>query len=122
MGILCNLFCLEKLLENTHEDNGTRNNCTRYKDGRRSPLDCDHKAGLPMAMKEIWILDVRYACPRTNQIEDLQAGSGQHLLNTQVDQLLQAMASFSQQSGLTWDQALDQRPQDVQGVFAASWH
>ncbi|HEY3476162.1 MAG TPA: putative Ig domain-containing protein [Anaerolineales bacterium] len=57
-----------------------------------------------------------------NQIEDLQAANGQHLLNTQVDQLIQAMASFSQQTGLTWDQAIDQRPQEVQTVLAASWH
>lgn len=57
----------------------------------------------------------------TNQTEAIQAGNGQNLLNTQVDQLIQAMASFSQQSGLTWDQAIDQRPQDVQTVLAASW-
>jgi Ca2+-binding RTX toxin-like protein len=63
-----------------------------------------------------------YTNPTANQIEDLQAGNGQHLLNTQVDQLIQAMASFSQQSGLTWDQAIDQRPQEVQTVLAASWH
>ena len=63
-----------------------------------------------------------YTNPTTNQIEDLQAGNGQHLLNTQVDQLIQAMASFSQQTGLTWDQAIDQRPQEVQTVLAASWH
>jgi hypothetical protein len=62
-----------------------------------------------------------YMSPATNQIEDLQAGNGQHLLNTQVDQLIQAMASFSQQSGLTWDQAIDQQPQEVQNVLAASW-
>ena len=63
-----------------------------------------------------------YASAPTNQIEDVQAGNGQHLLNTQVNQLIQAMASFSQQTGLTWDQAIDQRPQDVQNVLAASWH
>jgi len=63
-----------------------------------------------------------YLSPTTNQIEDLQAGNGQHLLNTQVDQLIQAMASFSQHTGLTWDQAIDQRPQGVQSILAASWH
>jgi Ca2+-binding RTX toxin-like protein len=56
-----------------------------------------------------------------HQVENVQAGNGQTLLNTQVDQLIQAMAAFSQQSGLTWDQAIDQRPQDVQTVLAASW-
>ena len=61
-----------------------------------------------------------YTSP-TNQVENLEAGNGLHLMNTQVNQLIQSMASFSQQSGLTWDQAIDQRPQDVQTVLAASW-
>lgn len=56
-----------------------------------------------------------------HHIETVQAGNGTLLLSTQVDQLIQAMASFSQQSGLTWDQAIDQRPQDVQAILAASW-
>jgi len=58
----------------------------------------------------------------TNQTEMIQAGNGQTLLNTQVDQLIQAMATFTQQTGLTWDQAIDQRPQEVQTVLAANWH
>ena len=56
-----------------------------------------------------------------NRTETIQAGNGQMLLSTQVDQLVQAMASFTQQTGLSWDQAIDQRPQDVQTVLAASW-
>ena len=42
-------------------------------------------------------------------------------LHTQVDQLIQAMATFTQQTGLSWDQAIDQQPQNVQTVLAASW-
>lgn len=57
----------------------------------------------------------------SNRTETIQAGNGQTLLNTQVDQLIQAMASFSQQTGLTWDQGVDQRPQDVQTVLTANW-
>ena len=57
----------------------------------------------------------------TNQIETIQASNGQTLFNTQVDRLIQAMAGFSAQTGLTWDQAIDQRPQEVQAVLAASW-
>mgnify|MGYP000887924256 CR=1 FL=1 len=64
---------------------------------------------------ENWFLGEDY------QVETIEAGTGGTLLNAQVDQLIQAMASFSQQSGLTWDQAIDQRPQDVQTVLAASW-
>jgi hypothetical protein len=57
----------------------------------------------------------------SNRIETIQAGNGQTLLSTQVDQLIQAMTGFTQQTGLTWDQAIDQRPQEVQAVLAASW-
>jgi len=57
----------------------------------------------------------------TNRTETIQAGNGQTLLSTQVDQLIQAMASFSQQTGLMWDQAIDQQPAQVQAVLAASW-
>jgi Ca2+-binding RTX toxin-like protein len=56
-----------------------------------------------------------------NRIETIYAGNSQTLLSTQVDQLIQAMASFTQQTGLTWDQGIDQRPQDVQAVLAGSW-
>ncbi|RPH78387.1 MAG: calcium-binding protein, partial [Nitrospiraceae bacterium] len=56
-----------------------------------------------------------------NRTETIQAGNGQTLLSTQVDQLIQAMAGFTQQTGLTWDQAIDQRSQDVQTILAASW-
>ena len=58
----------------------------------------------------------------TNQIETVQAGNGQQLMSAQVNQLIQAMAGFTQQTGLSWDQAIAQRPQDVQQVLAANWH
>ena len=56
------------------------------------------------------------------QTEIVQAADGQQLLNSQVAQLIQAMATFSAQTGLTWDQGIDQQPQDVQTILAASWH
>ncbi|MBH0181393.1 MAG: hypothetical protein HP490_06890 [Nitrospira sp.] len=62
-----------------------------------------------------------YTRPTANQVETIQAGNGQAMLNTQVDQLILAMASFSHRTGLTWDQAIDQSPTDVQAVLAASW-
>jgi Ca2+-binding RTX toxin-like protein len=58
----------------------------------------------------------------SNQVETIQAGNGQTLVNTQVEQLIQAMAQFSAANGgITWDQAIDQQPQAVQAVLAASW-
>jgi hypothetical protein len=62
-----------------------------------------------------------YSAPTTAQVETIQTGNGQQLLNTQVDQLIQAMAGFTQQTGLTWDQAIDAQPQAVQTVLAANW-
>ena len=56
-----------------------------------------------------------------NRTETIQAGNGQTLLSTQVNQLIQAMAGFTQQTGLTWDQGIDQQPQQVQNILAASW-
>jgi len=58
----------------------------------------------------------------TNQIETVQAGDGQLLLNTQVEQLIQAMAAFTTQTGLTWEQGIAQQPQQVESILAASWH
>ena len=57
----------------------------------------------------------------SNQTEVIQAGNGQQLMNTQVNQLIQAMAAFTQQTGLSWEQGVAQRPQDVQQILAASW-
>ena len=57
----------------------------------------------------------------SNRTEIIQAGNDQTLLSTQVDQLIQTMAGFTQQSGLTWDQAIDQQPAEVQAIVAASW-
>jgi Ca2+-binding RTX toxin-like protein len=62
-----------------------------------------------------------YSAPSTAQMETIQAGNGQTLLNTQVDQLIQAMAGFTAQTGLTWDQGIDQQPAQVQSILAANW-
>ncbi|MBI3777980.1 MAG: hypothetical protein HY274_03540, partial [Gammaproteobacteria bacterium] len=57
-----------------------------------------------------------------NQTEVFKATDGRQLLNTQVDQLIQAMAQFSaSHGGITWDQAIDQNPTEVQAVLAAYW-
>ena len=55
------------------------------------------------------------------QTEVIQAGDGSRLLSTQVDVLIQAMASYTAGTGLTWDQAIDSRPQEVQTVLAGYW-
>jgi len=58
----------------------------------------------------------------SHQVDVIQAGNGEQLVNSQVNQLIQAMAGFTQQTGLTWDQGIEQQPQAVQTVLAANWH
>jgi Ca2+-binding RTX toxin-like protein len=56
------------------------------------------------------------------QTEVFTAADGKHLLNTQVAQLIQAMATFCTNNGLAnWDQAITNRPQDVQAILAQYW-
>ena len=58
----------------------------------------------------------------SNQVETIQAGNGQTLVSTQVNQLIDAMASFtSNNNGMAWDQGIAAKPEEVQAVLAASW-
>ncbi|MCC2640052.1 MAG: protein of unknown function, putative Hemolysin-type calcium-binding protein [Nitrospira sp.] len=57
----------------------------------------------------------------TTQMEMIQTGNGEQLMNTQVNQLIQTMAGFTQQTGLSWEQAIAQRPQDIQQILAENW-
>jgi Ca2+-binding RTX toxin-like protein len=61
-----------------------------------------------------------------SQVETIQAGNGQILLSTQVDQLIQAMAQFTTDTGLSWDAAAGgagtvQQQAQFQGILAANW-
>lgn len=61
-----------------------------------------------------------------NQIESIQSGlsfsGGSTLQNTQVDQLIQAMAIYSSNNnGISWSQALQSNSQDVQAVISQYW-
>ena len=109
------------------ENDGTAGNSDRLQYGVTiNPLDLvitrqvnDLRLAVHGSADQVTIRD--WYVSTDHHIETVQAGTGALLLSTQVDQLIQAMASFSQQSGLTWDQAIDQRPQDVQAILAASW-
>ncbi|MBH0182965.1 MAG: hypothetical protein HP490_15160 [Nitrospira sp.] len=58
-----------------------------------------------------------------SQIETIQAANGDFLLSSQVERLIQAMATFSATSGVSWDQALDNPGlvPAVQNIIAANW-
>ena len=58
----------------------------------------------------------------SNQVESIHAGNGQTLLSSQVNQLIDAMAGFTtNNNGMTWDQGIAAKPEEVQAVIAASW-
>ncbi len=58
----------------------------------------------------------------SHQVETIQAGNGQTLVSTQVNQLIDAMASFtSNNNGMAWDQGIAAKPEEVAAVVAASW-
>ncbi|VAX14362.1 Alkaline phosphatase, partial [hydrothermal vent metagenome] len=57
-----------------------------------------------------------------NKVETIKARDGSALLDSQVNQLIQAMATFSKDNGsITWEQAIADRPDDVRTVIAAYW-
>lgn len=58
---------------------------------------------------------------RDNRVDEFITGNGQSLENSKVNQLIQAMAGFTAQTGLTWEQAIAQRPLDIQQILTASW-
>jgi Ca2+-binding RTX toxin-like protein len=53
--------------------------------------------------------------------EVFKTADGKQLLDTQVDQLIQAMASFCSDNGMTWSQAIQQKPTETQAILATYW-
>jgi Ca2+-binding RTX toxin-like protein len=54
-------------------------------------------------------------------VGDFKDGNGADLSGTQVEQLITAMAQFSQTTGLTWSQAIQQRLDEVNQILAVHW-
>ncbi|MBH0182956.1 MAG: hypothetical protein HP490_15115 [Nitrospira sp.] len=62
----------------------------------------------------------------TNRVEIFESGEGDILRGTQVEQLIQAMAQFTTDTGLSWDAVAGgsgsaQQQLDFQNVIAANW-
>ncbi|WP_150274674.1 calcium-binding protein [Paenibacillus tepidiphilus] len=55
------------------------------------------------------------------QTEVFQTNDGRTLMNTQVNQLIQAMSTFSSSAGLNWTQALNERKEEALQVLASFW-
>jgi Ca2+-binding RTX toxin-like protein len=58
---------------------------------------------------------------RQEAIEIFQTSDGSRLLNNQVEQLIQAMATFSADNGMAWTEGIQQKPQEAQAVLAQYW-
>ena len=56
------------------------------------------------------------------KIETIEASDGSTITNSQIEQLIQAMASWSSNNnGMSWSQALISNPQDVQNIVSQHW-
>ena len=55
------------------------------------------------------------------QLEKFKIDNNTILLNTKVDQLIQAMAVFSQDTGMSWSQAIEERPNEVREIISQIW-
>jgi Ca2+-binding RTX toxin-like protein len=55
------------------------------------------------------------------QVESIEAGDGRRLASNRVDQMIQAMAGFSGETGLSWSDAVQQRPAEVEAILSAHW-
>lgn len=56
------------------------------------------------------------------KVETFKASDGSVISSTQVEQLIQAMASWSaNNNGMSWSQALSSNPQDVQSIVSQYW-
>ncbi|HEX2925163.1 MAG TPA: calcium-binding protein, partial [Ruminiclostridium sp.] len=55
------------------------------------------------------------------QVEQFKASDGSTLNNTQVEQLIQAMAGFCNDNGMNWNQAVQEKPQEVQNILTQFW-
>jgi Ca2+-binding RTX toxin-like protein len=55
------------------------------------------------------------------RVEVIEAGDGRRLPGDGVEALIQAMAAFGASMGVTWTQAVEQRPADAQILLAQHW-
>jgi Ca2+-binding RTX toxin-like protein len=57
----------------------------------------------------------------TSQVDAFQASDGSRLVSAKVDLLIQSMASFCSDSHMSWSQAIQRRPDEVQQILAQFW-
>lgn len=55
------------------------------------------------------------------RVENVKSSNGYSITHTQIDQLIQAMATFSQDTGMTWQQALEAYQADTTAILSQYW-
>lgn len=55
------------------------------------------------------------------KIETMKSSDGYSISSTQIESLIQAMSSFEKDSGMTWEQAILERPLQVQSIVSQYW-
>lgn len=60
-------------------------------------------------------------CNSDRRIETIQAEDGYTIQPEKVQQLIQAMASFGNSHGMTWQQALEAHPVEAQSIISQYW-
>ena len=54
-------------------------------------------------------------------IETFESANGSTITHAQIEQLIHAVSSFTTDTGMSWSQALRERPSDVQSIIAQYW-
>lgn len=55
------------------------------------------------------------------QVEVFETSNGSRLFSSEVGLLIQEMAGFSKEMGMSWTQLIQQRQDDVQQILAQYW-
>ena len=56
-----------------------------------------------------------------HQVEEFKTPDGSVIKNNQVEQLVQAMAAFTEQNGMSWNQAINNRSEEVRNILDQYW-
>lgn len=76
---------------------------------------------ISIANSEDHITVENWSYGKGQQIEEFLTMDNKILHSHKVDLLIQAMAAYSQENGMTWNQAINERPEEVQNIYNQFW-
>jgi len=68
-----------------------------------------------------WAIGKSHEAKGNRPIDEFRASNGKNLDDRRVEQLIQAMATFSTDNGMSWSDAIQQRPQEVNQILTQYW-